>query len=197
MRDALSHLAGQSLTPSERSHVRTLRMQLIKEGQRIRKSTLSGPRIAELRETLESALAAFSAGHPSRLNPTVITGELRKSYRKARRALHHAASTRNATALHEWRKRIKTLKQQLDMLDLTPRPRRRLGDLGELLGEDHDLWMLAARMRKARSPGANALSRRISERRQSLQREALRAGERLHRRRTRKFCDRIRRRISG
>ena len=79
---------------------------------------------------------------------------------------------------------------------------RRADDLGELLGEEHDLALLAARVRaEAKAgrasgpPGAGTrrvLLRLIARRRRKLRRRALRDGERLYGRAPEKFVRRVR-----
>jgi hypothetical protein len=74
---------------------------------------------------------------------------------------------------------------------------RRADELGELLGEEHDLVLLAGRIRSDKALGGRArkvLLKLIARRRSRLQRQALRRGERLYRRRTRSFLALLRRR---
>ncbi len=84
---------------------------------------------------------------------------------------------------------------------------RRADELGELLGEDHDLAVLAERIRAGRKRGAQdtwRLGRRsrrtlltlIARRRRKLRRRALRRGERLYRPRPRDFMRRARAAVS-
>jgi CHAD domain-containing protein len=79
---------------------------------------------------------------------------------------------------------------------------RRADELGELLGEEHDLVLLAMRVRGdgegatvARRGGRRTraiLLRLIAGRRKRLRRQALREGKRLYRRRPKKFLRRVR-----
>jgi hypothetical protein len=137
-------------------------------------------------------------------------------------------------AMHLWRKRVKDLRYAAEMLDrASDEPRgggggsskrnrrhkrartggepayagrvaRRADELGELLGEEHDLALLAARIRaQGKRAGAagrlgagtrKLLLKLIAERRKRLRSRALREGKRLYRRRPRKFARRISRR---
>jgi hypothetical protein len=119
--------------------------------------------------------------------------------------------------MHEWRKRVKDLRYVAEMLD----SREQGGDgrsrargkeerlrkiasradaLGELLGEDHDLAVLADWIRangKRRRTRLGRKTRRtllslIARRRRELRRKALRDGERLYRPRPKKFLRRVR-----
>jgi CHAD domain-containing protein len=76
---------------------------------------------------------------------------------------------------------------------------RRADKLGELLGEEHDLAVLAARIRQPDGPAPVRRRTRklalkaISRRRRKLQRRALADGARLYRRRPKAFVARLRR----
>lgn len=134
--------------------------------------------------------------------------------------------------MHAWRKRVKDLRYAVEMLqrrdssDSTgaheprgKRARRRRAQahkdaarlrrlarsaeqLGEMLGEDHDLAVLAGLIRSAGKRGGGdtarigrgtrkTLLKLISRRRRELRRRALREGERLYRRTPKKFVRRI------
>jgi CHAD domain-containing protein len=137
-----------------------------------------------------------------------------------------------AAALHEWRKRVKDLRYAAEVLDRqdpdgrtgkrrgkrgsaggkraraerdaagVDRLARRADELGEVLGEEHDLAVLAQHVRTEGASDAGvelgrrtrkALLKLIARRRKELRRRALREGERLYRRRPRRFVARVRR----
>jgi len=132
----------------------------------------------------------------------VVESEMRRLYRQGRRRhrrLAHGAG--GARALHEWRKRVKDLRYAAEMLGLRPLARR-ADTLGEHLGEEHDLALLAALLpAPGRAPFAGkrgkqarkTLLKRIARRRARLRKRALREGERLYRRRPKRFARRLRR----
>ena len=104
-------------------------------------------------------------------------------------------------AMHEWRKRVKDLRYAAEILGLRPLARR-ADKLGELLGEEHDLVVLAGLLPPpGRAPfkgkrgkrARKALLKRIARRRRRLRKRALREGERLYGRRPKKFMRRVRR----
>jgi hypothetical protein len=81
--------------------------------------------------------------------------------------------------------------------DLIPKLARRADRLGEMLGEEHDLVVLAERVR-AEGHGCGRGTRRallklIGRRRKRLRRRALRDGARLYGRRPKKLLRRLRR----
>ncbi|WP_462323064.1 CHAD domain-containing protein [Halochromatium sp.] len=72
---------------------------------------------------------------------------LRKTYKRGYRAMHAAYAEPSVTAFHEWRKRAKYLRYQLRLVRAGwPRVlkamHREVKDLGDLLGDDHDLAVL-------------------------------------------------------
>jgi CHAD domain len=135
-------------------------------------------------------------------------------------------------AMHQWRKRVKDLRHAGEMLDRKRpagdedagggrrrRRRRRRGqrrkqeqpirrlarradELGELLGEEHDLALLAERLRAGGTRGKEnrleigrgtrtILLKLIARRRRRLRRRVLREGERLYRRTPKRFVRRV------
>ena len=93
--------------------------------------------------------------------------------------------------LHEWRKQVKYLRHQLELLAPTwPKVVGELAKeadgLGELLGEDHDLAVLGSTL--ASPPAADMLKQSVDEfgalierQRKKLQVEAISTGELLYR----------------
>jgi CHAD domain-containing protein len=145
---------------------------------------------------------------PERPGIAIVESDLRWIYRQGRRRHRRAGRSviggrpKDATrALHEWRKRVKDLRYAAEMLGLRPLARR-ADTLGELLGEEHDLALLAALipagshgpLRGKRGKQARkALLGKIAQRRRRLRKRALREGERLYRRKPKKFTRRVRR----
>jgi CHAD domain-containing protein len=166
----------------------------------------------------------------------LVESGLGRIYAQGRRRYRRAARRKKqrTVAMHEWRKRVKDLRYAAEMLQreepagaaaalgvaTLTRPRRpagktgrRLGrlerradELGEMLGEEHDLAVLSdliragAGTRTAAVAGSEQLPRRtrklllrlIERRRSRLQDRALRAGARLYRRPRRSFVRRVR-----
>jgi CHAD domain-containing protein len=121
-------------------------------------------------------------------------------YRRGRRELRTARRRRSVEALHVWRKRVKELRYAAETLDRGgasyKRARgvaRRADRLGEALGEEHDLALLATRVRERPRQFAGErktrkrLLKSIARRRKALRKDALQEGERLYRRPPRRF----------
>ena len=115
---------------------------------------------------------------------------LQRIYRRGRRRMRAAAAEPTTENLHEWRKRVKDLWYAAQMLRPAGPKRmkklaRRAHDLSDLLGDDHDLAILAkyaeAHPRLFESDaGLRALRSLIDRRRRALQKKAFRLGERLY-----------------
>jgi CHAD domain-containing protein len=113
---------------------------------------------------------------------------LRAVYRRGRHCVQAAHGTPTSEALHEWRKQVKRLWHVLEPF-VAANPKR-LGAqvrdarrLSEVLGEEHDLAMLEAKLRRKgsrRSPLDQEILARAAERRSRLARRALRLGVRLY-----------------
>jgi CHAD domain-containing protein len=108
-------------------------------------------------------------------------------------------------SMHAWRKRVKALRYAAETLDRggewrktksgrrVRRVARRADRLGEVLGEEHDLALLARAVRKRKELFAGERKRRkrllkaIGRRRKRLRARALREGERLYGRKPKAF----------
>lgn len=145
----------------------------------------------------------------TRRDASLAEDGLRKIYRQGRRRRRRAAkasSRKRTRAMHRWRKRVKDLRYAAEMLDRAwphesrlAKVAKRAEKLGETLGEDHDLAVLAEWVRaNGKRAGARGAARRrllqaVAQRRRKLRRRALAEGERLYRRRTKRFFARVRR----
>jgi CHAD domain-containing protein len=212
-----------------RGGVIRLRAQLLTERDTLRARDLDPATIAraliELR-ACRTRVAAWSL--PERPGLALVEPGLLRIYRQGRRRFARVKRGKGdqVLAMHQWRRRVKDLRYAAEMLErqaalqpaFPPRPTgkharrpkrgrlrrvaRRADSLGELLGEDHDLAVLDARVRTKddRSATGPTLSRRtrkrlsklIARRRRELRRRALREGKRLFARRPARFVRRIR-----
>jgi hypothetical protein len=152
---------------------------------------------------------------------------LERIYR-AGRGGRRRAGRRSATprVLHRWRKQVKDLRYAAEVLDVREAARagsrhadkrhskqskraarrarriakvaRRADGLGEMLGEEHDLMLLAERvrahrpLRRGRKRTRKRLLRAIAQRRKRLRERALREGERLYARKPGRFVRNVR-----
>ncbi len=209
-----------------RRGVRQLRSRVAAESARMQRLTLADP---TARAEVLGELSAFhwrvqAWSLPAGGSLELVDADLAHLYRQGRE--RHARAARGkgprTLALHRWRKRVKDLRYAAEMLERRApggadgalrKLAARADDLGELLGEEHDLAVLAEHLSRAR-PGARrrggrsgdaeatwhtgrrtreALLDLIAKRRRVLRRRALRKGERLYGERPRAFVRRVRR----
>jgi CHAD domain-containing protein len=213
-----------------RPSVARLRDHLAAENARQERLTLGDPllRAEALGELLAVRGRVPGWRMPAGGSLAPLEPALERIYRQGRvRYRRVTTGKRSRTrAMHEWRKRVKDLRYAAEMLQREPaatpatvlgRKRRRRGktsqrlrrverradELGELLGEDHDLAVLAQLVRGRPPTGTAAppamaprprrrLLKLIKRRRARLRARALRGGARLYRRPPKAFVKRAR-----
>lgn len=129
---------------------------------------------------------------------------LQRIYREGRRRRRRVmrGGARNAQDLHDWRKRVKSLYYALELLGGTKsksarRAKRHANRLGDVLGEEHDLWMLRTYIKQHPDTlgdddaTRDALLRSIERRRARLRERALELGARLYKRKPGSFTRRM------
>lgn len=184
---------------ADRAAIRRLRDALVAGQVRTRRD------FAGDRATRRRVVAALRAtGAQTAEWPEAPWGALRKDllrlYQAGRASLAAARERRTVVALHEWRKQVKYLWHQLEIVrPLRPaaigRLARRLHDLADRLGDDHDLALLARRVRSLTGAGAAQarprLLARIEARRERLQSAALDLGRALYAASPKEFVARL------
>ncbi len=123
---------------------------------------------------------------------------LKKIYSRGRKALTLAERKPSPEHFHQWRKRVKDLANQLRLV-CSARPGKlkphmdELDHLGDLLGDDHDLFMLnkfvgeTIRLPREKKPVEEA----IAERQNKLRSEALELGASFYTKKPNQFCRQI------
>jgi CHAD domain-containing protein len=184
-----------------RRGVRELRLRLAAEHERQRRQMLADD---ATRAELLGELRAFrwrvvSWSLPDGHGLELISDDLARLYGQGRKRYRRAARGRGERTLtmHQWRKRVKDLRYAIEILDRPGSEQRlrklsrRADELGELLGEDHDLAVFAQRLRAGNKPRRNdrswrcgrrtrkLLNKAVAERRRALRKRALREGRRL------------------
>jgi CHAD domain-containing protein len=140
-------------------------------------------------------------------HPNALVAGLRAIYRDGRRRYRRVkrSRARDPELLHDWRKRVKALYYALDMLGGRRSPAfgkltRRVDRLGEALGREHDLWMLASFLADEQQLDATTralLLELLERRRERLQKRALKRGARLYARKPSRFAARAGRALAG
>jgi hypothetical protein len=216
---------------ARRHGVLELRRRLRAEHARMERETLADPAaraevLGEL-QALRWRVAAWSLSDRDGIE--LIEADLERVYRQGRKRFRRVARRKGdrMIAMHEWRKRVKDLRYAAELIERrgardSPHSGRSAGSgrsarsgerlrklarradaLGELLGEEHDLAVFAARVR-AGGVGADTqetwdTGRRTRERlleltarrRRALRKRALRDGERLYDEKPNAFIRRI------
>ena len=149
--------------------------------------TLGRERARKAHAHLVTAAARLSDAHVLGRGWARLGTGARAVYRGGRRRLASAETEPSSERLHAWRRHVKRLWHVLELFDAV-NPRRigpAIADarrLSQTLGEEHDLAMLAARIRRRRPRTADedGMLRGIAERRIQLTRRALRLGAKVY-----------------
>jgi CHAD domain-containing protein len=160
------------------------------EEERKRETRLAGEREDEAIAAIEAGRDAISEWPLSGDDWTLVQPGLRRAYGRGRNRYRDVLAEPGMENLHEWRKRVKDLWYALRILtptwpDVTGPLADEAHELSDLLGDDHDLAVLATATRQR--PGAfadeaerEALLGAIGERRSELQRDARSLGARVY-----------------
>lgn len=126
---------------------------------------------------------------------------IRRSYREGRRGYLLNRKAAAPEHLHEWRKRVKDLYYQINLLcPMWPEQMMavaaELKHLGERLDDDHDLFLLIEpdlfkALRKQAPEEAEALKALVDERQMELRAQALAIGARFYLEKPSAFCRRL------
>ncbi len=159
-----------------------------------------GRAVAEAIELIEGGLENIQGWELEGDSWKTIEAALTRSYRRGRRAMKAAASSRGEDDFHEWRKRAKDLWYELrlfegawpQVLGATAEEAHRLS---ELLGEHHDFAVLREDLGERRLGGVEtaALEVAIGRRQEQIAEEAFPLGRRLYAERPKDFSRRLRR----
>ncbi len=130
----------------------------------------------------------------------VVGAGLERIYHGGRKKMKAAASSRASEDLHDWRKQVKYLWHQLQILaPAWPGPLGELADqahkLSDHLGDDHDLAVLHAKIKAHQETfedrDYDALVAVLARRRKQLQDKACRLGTRIYQEKPGRFVKRI------
>jgi CHAD domain-containing protein len=102
---------------------------------------------------------------------------LKKTYRRARKCFTQAQEAPTGHKLHEWRKAVKNLWYQLQIVDeVTGREFKQLkkqaDDIGVYLGDDHDMYLLLHVLADAKDSESRIVKRELRKLRTQLQKRA-------------------------
>jgi CHAD domain-containing protein len=179
-----------------------VRQALLDGQQEIRRRILEDQDgLAAVTKSLQAARERLRDSSIGRHGWSVLGAGLKRTYRAARDAFLAAREAATVETLHEWRKQVKYLWHQFQVLQpIAPAVLDELIDqadhLADHLGDDHDLAVLHQKVqeepaRSADAAGIAALLGLIERRRTELQREALALGHQLHAEKPKQFVARL------
>jgi hypothetical protein len=134
---------------------------------------------------------------------------IQNTYRNGREACSKARSHARVTLLHEWRKQVKYLANEIDLAEKLKllklkKPRKRAERLADILGIDHDLAILRTKLRElsreeiaGHGTERKQLEHRIKKTRLKLQQKSRRLGDRLYGAPVGKFKRQLKKRLKA
>jgi CHAD domain-containing protein len=170
--------------------IERLRAVLVAAAQRARCTTLTTEKRLALAEKLDETVARLERVRFTNSGWEALREGVRRTYRQGRKASEELRDAPETSGLHAWRRRVKELWYDLSLLSRLPvrdlpetTEQARL--LSELLGEDHDLAMLAAELsrhptRFGKDGPPESLHRAIASGRKRLLRQIFRLSRRLY-----------------
>jgi hypothetical protein len=171
----------------ERHSGQVLQRSLDRHRKQLARRATARSDIASSRRLLRAADRRVAEWKLAGADAALILRAIRRAYRRAQRAMWDADAECSVQALHEWRKEVKYLGHQLQLLEPLQPGIGKLTDnlhkLADHLGENHDLAVLresvvARRDRFSRRAFAGFLNP-IDKRRLSLEKKAFTLGRRL------------------
>ncbi len=188
--EAFDRLATLAPPDIDRTMLLSVRKNLIALRDQAEEDAPPTADLAAIGETLTRAQDTFSALEFRKEGFEAIAEGLTATYRRGRKALKVALTSEDPEALHEWRKQEKHLRQHLRILRpvwpaIVKAMAREASVLAAFLGDDHDLFVLAALIDRegkavADRPTRKLLRKMIANRRKELQVEAFALGHRLY-----------------
>jgi CHAD domain-containing protein len=176
--------ALDALVAGHKSRPTQLRRILRQEQAQCRRA-LTRAVLARQRTTLRAVIERSERWRLQGDAGAVLGDGLTRTYRRGRKKLASVKASRDTEQLHDWRKQVKYLWHQLQILQpLRPGKIGKLATqshkLADALGDDHDLAVLRHKIEShAQASELDELLRRLDRRRVQLQDRALVLGARL------------------
>ncbi|MGI8904248.1 MAG: CHAD domain-containing protein [Solirubrobacteraceae bacterium] len=201
MIQALDDVAERYVGQVPQATFAALRERLGLQREAARVALVDSPATREVVEELKAARLRIENWSPRRGGWPAISGGLLRSYRRGRKAFERARAQPTSENLHDWRKRAKDLWYHLRLLEaMAPLTMHaHAGEahrLSDLLGDDHDLSVLAAAVGGVAGEvpaDVDPVLGLIDHRRDELQREAFFLGRRLYAEKPKAFMRRVKR----
>jgi CHAD domain-containing protein len=150
------------------------------------------------RDRLARVLARIEGWDTGGADELAVVAGLRRSYARGRKALERSLRGPSDERLHEWRKRVKDLRYQQQLLRpvwpaILSAQAKAAKELADLLGDDHDLSMFEQRIRDCDEPivERDEVLALIERRRNELREQAFDLGGRIYAETPKRFTRRI------
>jgi CHAD domain-containing protein len=183
--DALIERHKSTLNPVKLDKLR----RILRQEQTQSRRALTRTVVAKQRTALRAVIKRSERWRLRGADWAVIGDGFTRSYRRGRKSFAAAKETRDTECLHDWRKQVKYLWHQLQIVQPL-RPGKigvlasRCHKLADNLGDDHDLAVLRSKIEShahvlERTRDLDELLRRLDRRRVQLQDKAFVLGSRL------------------
>jgi len=168
--------------------VAAFRAVLVAEHRHLRSGQEEAGALLQAAQAYERVLARITHWPLKDHGWASFDGGVEAVFRRGRRAMARARAKGRAEDFHEWRKQVKYLRHQFELLrrvwpDVLTAMADTADELGERLGADHDLAVVRERVESEESLSPNArraLLGRIDTRRKEHENEAFVLGRRLY-----------------
>lgn len=195
--DLTKRFAGRAPQPT----LTVARTRLVAERELERARAMEAGSAAAVAVELRAARRETDGWELRRDGWAAVADGLGRSYRRGRHAFKRARTEPTPENLHDWRKRVKDLWYHLRLLRQVSAPTMRgqadeAHRLSELLGDDHDLWVLRTALTgfgDQLTVDLDPLIDMIDRRRSELQGDALLLGERVYAEKPKAFVRRVHR----
>lgn len=159
---------------------------------------VSAEEIAAMIGKLQLSLASLLTTPPLNDSFDALEDGIRRTYRDGRRAMTDALQIATAERFHEWRKHVKTLWYQTQLLrnvapELTKPHRDLLNQLGKALGEHHDVHVLESFIATRRSRRREGVREVLSQRLTEIEQRSVALGQQLYAEKSSAFTLRMQR----
>jgi CHAD domain-containing protein len=193
--DTLDALTDRYPDEAPRERLERFKRTLVGQHGAARRRLHEGAAVAEVLGELRRARARVGEWQLEREGLDALAPGFKRIYRRGRRAYRAARHEPSIENLHELRKRAKYLWYAAQIVRAAAPKKmkpiaRRAHELSNLIGEDHDLALLAQRANERRDrfadeTAAGELAALVERRRAELQREAIVLGRRVFRKKPR------------
>lgn len=138
----------------DRTAFAQIRRRLTLHAKSVHREVEIGEKLEAFRDVMEKERAGIEAWTLDKGGYGAVAGGLRKTYKRARKAMAAAFDTPTAEAMHEWRKRVKYHWYHSRLLngiapDMMAPHTKAASELSDSLGDHHDLAVLLDRIQAA------------------------------------------------